>query len=128
MSNGTNYSKKSFIIIGTHGKDDPEKATMAFACANAAQSIGIKTKVFLTNRATDLARKNFAEKFPKVNGIAPLKDLISSFISSGGKIQICIPCLESRGISKKDFIDEVEFLALTDFAAETLDADKVFTC
>jgi predicted peroxiredoxin len=36
--------------------------------------------------------------------------------------------MEARGISKSQFVDGVEFVNLMDFAAEAVDADRVFTC
>lgn len=128
MGKKTDYTKKAFIVIGTHGASNPEKATMTFACAGAAQAIGIKTKVFLAGDAVDLARKGFAKKVTKVKGMAPLEELMNGFIAGGGRVQVCIPCMESRGISKSDFLDGVEFINLMDFVAATVDADRVFTC
>ena len=128
MKGKTGYSKKSFVVIGTHGDEDLERATMAFACANASTSIGMKTKVFLAADGVKLAQKGYAEKLPAVKGMASIKDLMDAFVSSGGKIQVCIPCHESRGIKKEDFIKGAELINLVDFTAETADADKVFTC
>lgn len=128
MAKKVDYTKKSFIVIGTHGADHPEKATMTFACAGAAQAIGIKTKVFLAGDAVELARKGFAKKLPKIEGMAPVDEMMEAFISGGGKVQVCIPCMESRHISKKDYLEDVEFINLMDFAAATVDADRVFTC
>ncbi len=128
MQSKTDYSSKSFVVIGTHGEEDLERATMAFACANASLSLGIKTKVFLAADGVKLAQKGYAEKMPAVKGMASIKELIDAFVSSGGKIQICIPCHESRGIKKEDFVKGAQLINLVDFAAETVDADKVFTC
>jgi len=128
MKNDKEYTGKKFIVIGTHGLDHPEKATMVFACANAAISIGIETSVFLTSDAVSMARKDMAGKLPKVQGMASAKELIDSFVASGGKIQVCVPCCESRGITKKDFIDGVKLINLVEFAAQTVDADRVLTC
>lgn len=122
------YSKKSFIVIGTHGEEDIEKATMTFACAGASAALGIKTKVFLTGNAVKLAQRGYAEKLPSVKGMASIKDLMTAFVDSGGKLMVCIPCLESRGIDKGTFIEGTEFVNLMDFATETLDADRVLTC
>src|SRR4030066_233523 len=58
------YSDKSFIVIGTHGDEDIEKATMAFACAGASGALGIKTKIFLTGNGVKLAQKGSATKLP----------------------------------------------------------------
>ena len=128
MAEKVDYTKKSLIVIGTHGAENPEKATMTFACAGAAQSVGIRTKVFLAGEGVELAKKGFAKKMPKVQGMAPVDELVQGFVDGGGKVLVCIPCMESRGISKKDFLDGVEFINLMDFATATLDADRVLTC
>ena len=128
MSDETDYSKKSFLVIGTHGDDDPEKATMTFACAGAASALGIKTTVFLTGNGVKLAQKGFADGVKTVEGMAPLKEMMDSFVDSGGRIEVCIPCLESRGIDKGQFMDGVKFVNLMDFAARAVDVDRVFTC
>ncbi|MGD9676690.1 MAG: DsrE family protein [Candidatus Bipolaricaulia bacterium] len=128
MTEKTDYSKKSFLIVGTHGAENLEKATMVFACAGASAALGIKTKVFLTMDGVKLAQKGYAENLKPVTGMAPVSEMRDAFIQSGGKVQVCIPCLEARGIDKKEFIDGVEFVNLMDFSAEALDADKTFTC
>ena len=122
------YSDKSFIVIGTHGDEDVEKATMAFACAGASTALGIKTKVLLTANGVKLAQKGFADKLPRVKGMASIKELMTAFVDGGGALQVCIPCLESRGIRKDSFLKGTQFINLMDFAAQTLDADRVFTC
>ena len=127
-SKKTDYAKKSFLVIGTHGDEDVEKATMTFACASASAALGIKTKVFLTGNGVKLAQKGFAQKLRKVEGMASVKDMMDAFLASGGKVQVCIPCLESRGIDKRSFLGGVEFVNLMDFAASALDSDRVFTC
>lgn len=128
MSDDIDYSKKSFLVIGTHGDDDREKATMTFACAGAASALGIKTTVFLTGNGVKLAQKGFAEGVETVKGMAPLKEMMDSFVESGGQIEVCIPCLESRGIDKGQFMEGVKFVNLMDFAARAVGVDRVFTC
>jgi predicted peroxiredoxin len=128
MTEKTDYSKKSFIVIGTHGEENAEKATMTFACAGASSALGIRTKVFLTGDGVKLAQKGFADKMPSVEGMAPLSDMMKAYLESGGEIEVCIPCLESRGIDKASFLDGVRFINLMDFAAEAVDTDRVLTC
>ncbi len=128
MSDDTDYSKKAFLVVGTHADDDCEKATMTFACAGAASALGIKTSVFLTGEGVKLAQKGYAEKLEPVTGMAPVKELIDAFINSGGKVQVCIPCLEARGIDKGQFMEGVKFVNLMDFAAAAVEVDRVFTC
>lgn len=124
----TDYTKKTFIVIGTHGEEDVERATMMFACASASASMGVKTKLFLTGSGVKLAQKGFANKLPSVKGMAPIKDLMAGFQDCGGKLLVCIPCLESRGIKKDSFVEGTQFITLMNFTTETLDADRVFTC
>ncbi|HUV61450.1 MAG TPA: DsrE family protein [Thermoplasmata archaeon] len=128
MGENIDYSKKAFLIVGTHADDDREKATMTFACAGAASALGIKTSVFLTGDGVKLAQKGYAEKLEPIKGMAPVKELLDAFINSGGKVQVCIPCLEARGIDKGQFMEGVEFVNLMDFAAAAVEADRVFTC
>ena len=128
MAESIDYSKKSFLIVGTHAEDDRERATMTFACAGAASALGIKTSVFLTGEGVKLAQRGYAEKLEPVTGMAPVKEMMDAFLKNGGKIQVCIPCLEARGIDKGQFIDNVKFVNLMDFTAEAVEADQVFTC
>jgi predicted peroxiredoxin len=128
MSEKTDYSKKSLLVIATHGDEDVERATMAFMCASAASAIGVKTKIFLTGNGVKLAQKNYAEKLPPVEGLASIKELMDAFVGSGGKLQVCIPCRESRGIEKDQFMAGVEFVNLMDFAAQAMETDKIYTC
>lgn len=128
MTENIDYSKKAFLVVGTHADDDREKATMTFACAGAASALGIKTLVFLTGEGVKLAQTGYAEKLEPVKGMAPVKEMMDAFVKSGGRIQVCIPCLESRGIDKEQFMDGVKFANLMDFAAEAVEADRVFTC
>lgn len=124
----TDYSKKTLLVIGTHGEEDPERATMTFMCASAAASLGVKTKIFLTGSGVKLAQKNFADKIPTVKGLASIKEMMNAFLEGGGKLQVCVPCMDARGIDKGTFIEGVEMISLVDFAAETMEADRIFTC
>lgn len=128
MAESIDYSKKTFLIVGTHAEDDRERAAMTFACAGAASALGVKTSVFLTGEGIKLAQKGYAEKLEPVAGMAPVKEMMDAFVKNGGRIQVCIPCLESRGIDKGQFIDNVKFVNLMDFTAEAVEADHVFTC
>jgi len=128
MPKKTDYSKKSLLVIGTHGDEDVERATMAFMCASAASALGVKTNIFLTGNGVKLAQKNYAAKLPRVEGLASIKEMMDAFVDSGGKLQVCIPCREARGIGKDQFMASVEFVTLMDFAAQAMDTDKIYTC
>jgi len=53
------------LINGTHGEDDPERATLAFVVANVAASADQETIVFLTIDGVWLATKGYAERIHK---------------------------------------------------------------
>jgi predicted peroxiredoxin len=43
-----------------------------------------------------------------VPGLTPLKILLENFVGNGGKILVCIPCIEERNISADDLIEGAE--------------------
>lgn len=102
------------MVIGTHSDDNLEKAMLTFMVANAAEALGVKTKVFLTSKGTNLVRKNYAKSMPKMVGMEPMEDLIASFQEMGGIIHVCIPCKDARGIKSNEFIAGIEFSTLMD--------------
>lgn len=103
----------------THAKNDPDKATVGFVVANAAVASAQDTLVFLSTEAVRIAVKGFAEEIHE-EGFAPLKELVSSFVSAGGRIYVCSPCFKKRRLDEKALVDGativggaklVEFLA-----------------
>ncbi len=91
------------LINGTHGEDDPERATLAFIVANVAASADQETIVFLTTEAVWLATSGYAGRIHK-EGFQPLADVISSFVNNGGQIWACGTCTKPRGITEADLI------------------------
>ena len=83
-----NSTKKdgSLLVIGTHDEDNLEKALMTFMVASAATSVGVTVTIFLMSKATNLVRKGHAKNMPKMVGMEPMEDLISTFMEMGGKI------------------------------------------
>lgn len=107
------------MVVGTHSDDNLEKAMLTFMVANASVAIGVKTKVFLMSKGTNLARKGYAKGLPKMVGMEPLEDLIATFQELGGMIHVCIPCKDARGIKTSEFIIDVEFSTLMDLVELT---------
>ena len=91
------------LINGTHGEDDPERATLAFIVANVAASADQETIVFLTIEAVWLATKGYAERIHK-EGFQALSDVMHSFMENGGQIWACATCTKPRGITDADLI------------------------
>lgn len=96
---------ETFCVTITNCKLDPDKATVGFVVANAAQGSEKETMVFLSCDGVWAAEKNEMEKVDEGAPFAPLKDLIEKFVKAGGKIYVCTPCMKKRGISEADLVD-----------------------
>jgi predicted peroxiredoxin len=118
---------KNLIVIGTHSEDNLEKAMLTFMVANASEALGIKTKVFLMSKGTNLARKGYAKSLPQMVGMEPMEDLITTFQEMGGTIHVCIPCKDARGIKASEFLVNTEFSNLMDLVELTATHARVLS-
>lgn len=115
------------MVIGTHSDDNLENAMLTFMVANASEALGVKTKVFLMSKGTNLARKGYAKSMPKMVGMEPLEDLIATFQEMGGAIHVCIPCKDARGVKTNEFIPGTEFSTLMDLVELTQTYESVLS-
>lgn len=92
-----------FVVSLTCGKDDSDKATVAFVVANAAVASDKETVVFLSTEGTRLSQKGYADDIHE-EGFAPLKDLMASFAEAGGTIYVCPPCFKKRGLDENNVV------------------------
>ena len=96
----------AFLINNAWGKDDLEKATIAFVVGNAAAGKG-DARVFLANAGVDLALKGKAENW-QADGYPPVNDLIDGYQEKGGIVWVCKACADAKGITQDDLIDGAE--------------------
>jgi predicted peroxiredoxin len=87
----------------THGKDDPERATLPFIVGNVAATADQEAVVLLTMDGVWLATIGYAEGIQK-EGFQPLEEVIQSFVANGGQIWACGACTKPRGITEADLI------------------------
>jgi uncharacterized protein len=99
--------KEKIFLIVTHAGEDPERATFPFVLANAAQAMDVEAVVAVQGTGVYLAQKGYADHI-SVPGLTPLKKLIDNFVDNGGKILVCIPCIEERKIGQADLIQGAE--------------------
>src|SRR5512143_1256600 len=92
------------LINCTHGKEDVERATLAFVVGNVAASADQETVVLLTIDGVWNATRGYADNLVK-EGFQPLRESMESFVKNGGKIWACGACTKPRGITDKDMID-----------------------
>jgi uncharacterized protein len=95
------------LVYGSHGADDPERATLAFIAGNTAIASDHQTVVFLTVEGVRLATKGYADDIHK-EGFAPALDLIRDYISAGGVLIACAACCKPRNITDADLIEGAE--------------------
>ncbi len=114
-----------FVIVSTHGIDNFERASMAWAVANAAHVLDAEVIMFLQAEGVNVVRKDFCKGwvFPP---FTPLEDLINNFIEMGGQVYACVPCVEARELKQEDYIEGVKLAGATKLLAESVNA-KVFT-
>ncbi len=113
--------KRSILIITTHGPDNPELATLPFIVANGATVLDAEVTVVLQGPAVFLAKKGMIENIVCCKWT--LKELVEKFVSSGGKILACSPCLQERNIKEEDlleFIRPVGAVEVVDLALKSV--------
>lgn len=92
------------LINCTHGKEDPERATLAFVVGNVAASADQEVVVLLTIDGVWNATRGYAEGICK-EGFQPLQEVMQSFISNGGQVWACGACAKPRGITDNEMIE-----------------------
>ena len=69
------------LYIGTHGMDDPTKATFPFLLAKGAIEAGHQPGIILMGEAAPLIKDHIAKQVAGV-GIAPLAELMESLVAN----------------------------------------------
>jgi predicted peroxiredoxin len=87
----------------THGRDDPERATVPFIAANVAAAAGQEAVVLLTIEGAWLCKRGQAE-LVEAAGFPRLGELVASLVEAGGEIWGCSACTTPRGITEADLI------------------------
>jgi len=114
--------KEKIVYIVTHGAEDPERATFPFMLATAAQTMEVEAVVALQGTSVFLAKKGFLDHISAA-GLPALKKLVESFLSEGGKLLVCIPCIRERKIEEADLIEGAAPTAAAALTQEILSAN-----
>lgn len=116
-----------FLAQATHGRDDPERATLPFIVANVAASADQEAIVLLTIDGVWLATKGYADDIHHA-GMQPLREVIASLLASGGQIWACGACTKPRGITEEHLIEGARIISAVDFVAELASGTPLYTC
>lgn len=90
---------KRILFNCTHGKENPERATLPFVAANVAATAGVKAIVVCTADAVWLGTTDGAAGVT-ASGLPALPDLLKEFRENGGDIWLCGACTKPRGITE----------------------------
>lgn len=115
-----------FMAHASHGRDDPERATLPFVVANVAASADQEAIVLLTIDGVWLATKGYADDIHH-EGMQPLRDVLASLVANGGQVWACGACTKPRGITEEDMIDGARIVSAADVVAEMVGGTPLFT-
>jgi predicted peroxiredoxin len=91
---------ETLIFNCTHGKEDPERATLPFVAANIAATAGQEAVVLCTIDAVWLGTEGGTEGIAQ-SGLPVLSDLYGDFIGNGGQVWLCGACTKPREITEE---------------------------
>ena len=115
---------EKMVIFGTHGSEDPEKATLPFVVGNAALAMDVQVTIVLQASGVTLVQKGCYEHI-FAPGFDPLQKLVGSFLELGGKVLVCIPCSDARKISQDILVEGTEMVKGARIVQEVLEAKAV---
>jgi predicted peroxiredoxin len=115
---------RKLVFMVTHGPENPERATIPFVLAVAAQAAGIEVVMGFQVEGVLLIKKGCAEEVaaPK---FVPLKDLLDIYTSNKGKLYACGPCVASRGIEPADLVEGASVVNAPTFVEQFVTATNV---
>ncbi|HEX2987144.1 MAG TPA: DsrE family protein [Chloroflexota bacterium] len=117
-------STEKIVIFGTHGGENPEKATLPFVVGNAALAMDVPVTIVLQAEGVTLVQKGCFEQIFAA-GFDPLEKLVRSFVEFGGEILVCIPCVESRKIAHEQLLEAAELVKGARIVQEVLEAKAI---
>jgi uncharacterized protein involved in oxidation of intracellular sulfur len=114
-----------YLIMITHGLDEPEKATMPLVMAVGALASEVEVVVGLQDGGVELAVKGAADGVA-VDGYAPLSKLLADYRELGGRLLACPLGVAHRQIdAATQFADNAEVVAAGRFVLEISSATHV---
>ncbi len=90
------------LLVGTHGTDDPTRATFPFMEAKGAIEAGHETGIILMLEAAPLIKDRIAVQVQGI-GVPSLKELMDFLVTRNVRISVCEPSGRALGITEDDF-------------------------
>lgn len=93
----------AIVVNCTHGREEPERATLSFVVGNVSATAEQPTVVLLTCEGVWIATKGYADDVSQP-GLPALHEVAESFVAAGGEIWACGACTAPRGITTEDLV------------------------
>ena len=77
----------TMLYVGTHGPDDPTRATFPFHFANGALEAGFSAKVLLVGDAALIMKESIASAIQGV-AVPKLTELMQKVVAAGGEVHV----------------------------------------
>jgi uncharacterized protein len=123
MSTADPTATPEILIQGTHGAEDPEKATLPFIVGNVAATADRDAVVFLTSEAVRLATRGYAADVVFATH-PPAASVLADFVANGGRVWACGACTGPRGITSGDLVDGVTVVTAANLAEALADGAR----
>jgi uncharacterized protein len=108
---------RKFVVMVTHGAEDPEMATIPFVMAGAAASADVEVVMGFQGKGVELVKCGVAETVTAPE-FKPLFELLNAIRDFGGTFLVCGPCIKSRGIVEADLVEGAHVVTAGRFVAE----------
>ena len=108
MNTEANPKAAKLVIMLTHNAND-DKSTVAMTIANAALSAGRDVGIFLSSDGAELGRAGSCD-YTNISPFKPLADLIDAFVTNGGVVWACAPCVKHRGLKETEMATGVKIV------------------
>ena len=103
----SNGGSNRVLFVGTHGKDDLNKATLPFMMAMWAKESGMKVSIWLTDDAVLLVKKGYADDLHAPD-YKPFKFYLDKIIEKKIRIYLCHLSIAKRGFKEEDCVGNIK--------------------
>ena len=121
-----NETAEKIIYVTTYGPESPKKAILPFKFANTGLALDLDVVMALQGLAVYLAMPGIIPYVPDTN-TSSLKQMLEVFVESGGRLLVCIPCMEERNLKATDLIEHAVPTSGSALTEEILSAKAILT-
>jgi predicted peroxiredoxin len=112
------------IFVCSHGREDPERAIVAFAAASTAAIAGLPTTVLCTLEGVWLGTSDGTDGFEK-EGLPALPELFANVIDNGGEVWLCGVCTRPRNITEDQLVKGAKIVGAAKVVEEVANGAKM---